>query len=65
MSEDQLKKKILSLAAQMVQCQGMPSPFREDWPKRLRWHEVEHRAFQAESKVRAWAMALRWIADQM
>ena len=60
-----VKREILKLAGEMVRGEGMPSPYRDDWPRRLRWHEVEHRAFQTESRVKRWAIRLRELADSL
>jgi hypothetical protein len=57
--------ELIRLSAEIVRCGGMPSPYRDDWPKRLRWVQVQRVADHANDKAKGWAIRLRNIIDSI
>lgn len=62
------RSALLKLAAEMVRCNGMPSPYIEDWnlakttPLRT-MRQIRDAADKAEKQCKRWAVRLRAIID--
>ena len=62
MADDNLEaiiRSLLPLISEMTQGKNLPSPYRDDWPDRIKFKEIERRATATQEQVKDWTMRLR------
>jgi len=57
--------ELLSVAADMARGARFPSPYREDWPKRITWPVIEDSALRADAAAKDWAVRIRSAFDRI
>ena len=57
--------ELVHIAAELVMGAGVPSIYREDWPKRITWAEIQRRLEVAEERAKTLGCRVSDLAKQI